>query len=118
MVEVKIRRSGATADTWTEALLHFKPDPPGRAGEDAEQLGLVGEVHLLIIRAIAQAEHVIQLPHGFLDPLGALKRAIVDGRVIVTRASHNEKLRRGSPGELEKAEIPPVAFHRDVEARP
>ena len=89
---VLLRR--ATADARAEALLHLEADAARGARKDAEQLGLIGEVHRLVGRAIAQAEHVVQLAHGLADALRALKRTVVDRRVVVARSADDDELGR------------------------
>jgi len=46
---------GAAADARTETLLHLEADAAGGSWKDAKQLRLVGEVHRMIVGAVAQA---------------------------------------------------------------
>src|SRR5206468_6517937 len=68
----------ATSDAGTEALLDLEADAAGRAREDAEQLRLIGEVHRLVVRAVAQTECIVQLANRLGHPLRSLKGPVID----------------------------------------
>src|SRR6201999_1980299 len=98
------------------AFLYLVANAARRARHDVEQLGLIGEVHLLIDRAVAKTEHVVQLPHGIADAGRAQERSVVNRTVVLSRTTHDDKLRCGCLGELDETIISPIALHRHVES--
>src|SRR5439155_12589835 len=95
--------------------LHLESNATRCARKYREQLRLIGEVHVLVEGAIAEAKRVVELTDGLADALRSLEGPVVHGRVVVARAADDDELRRTSPGELEEAEGPAVALHRGVE---
>jgi hypothetical protein len=85
------------------------------AGIEVKELRLIGEVHRLVEPAIAEAECVIQFADCLADPLRAVEWPVVDLRVVRTGPTHNQQLRRGTPGELDEGEVARVTLHGHVE---
>src|SRR5687768_2751307 len=108
----------AGGDARPETLLDLVPNAPGCARLELEQLLLIAEVHTAIESAVTQPESVVQLPDRLVHTKRPLERAVVDGRVVLTRAANDEQLRRRAARELDEREVTRIALHRDVEARP
>src|SRR5437867_3352783 len=108
----------ASADAGTEALLHLETNATRRARKHRKQLRLIGEMHRLVERAIAQAKRVVELANGLADALRSLEGPVVHRRVIVARSANHDELRCRAPRELQEAEVPAVALHGDVEPWP
>ena len=109
---------GASTYARPQALLDLEPDAPRCARKEFEQLRLIREVHPLIRRAIAQAEHVVQLANGFAHAHRAHEGAVIDRRVVLTGTAHDDELGRRTFGDFDEAVISRVALHGDVETRP
>ena len=91
-------------------------DAARRAREDLEELGLIREVHGLIEPTVTKAEGVVELAHRLAHSLRAVKRAVVDLRIVGARAAHHGELRCHAASELDEGEVSRVALHRHVEA--
>ena len=73
-----ILRGGARRHAGTETLPHLETNAARRARRELKQLLLVGEDDAMVLRAVTQAERVVQLAHGVVDAPRAQERAVVD----------------------------------------
>src|SRR5687768_9583646 len=93
----------AGRDARAEALPYLVTQAPWRTRRKREQLRLIGEAHLFVERAIAQSEHVGQLPQRFLDCGGPEERAVIQCPVVVPGPAHHGQSGRDPTGELDEA---------------
>src|SRR6185437_3753299 len=105
-----VLRHRAAANTWAETFLDFEPYAPRRARKNLEQLGLVGEIHPLLRGAVAQTEHVVELTNRLAHAHGSHKGPVVNRRVVLAGAAHDDELRRRSACDLDEAVVPRVAL--------